>query len=38
MEAEARHWMSLGCVVLAVGSDVGLLARGSEDLAAKFRK
>jgi 4-hydroxy-2-oxoheptanedioate aldolase len=37
-EADARHWLSLGCVVLAVGSDVGILARGSEELAAKFRK
>lgn len=38
IEADARHWLSLGCVVLAVGSDVGLLARHSEELAAKFRK
>lgn len=37
-EADARHWLSLGCVVLGVGSDVGLLARSSEALAAKFRK
>jgi len=37
LEAEARHWLSLGCTVLAVGSDVGLLARQSEQLAAKFR-
>jgi 4-hydroxy-2-oxoheptanedioate aldolase len=37
IEAEARHWLSLGCVVLAVGSDVGLLARQSEELAAKFK-
>lgn len=37
-ETDARHWLSLGCVVLAVGSDVGILARGSEELAAKFRK
>jgi 4-hydroxy-2-oxoheptanedioate aldolase len=38
IEAEARHWLSLGCNVLAVGSDVGLLARHSEELASKFRK
>src|SRR5436190_12026640 len=38
LEADARHWQSLGCVVLAVGSDSGLLARHSEELAAKFRK
>jgi 4-hydroxy-2-oxoheptanedioate aldolase len=37
-EADARHWLSVGCVVLAVGSDVGLLARQSEELAAKFKK
>ena len=36
-EAEARHWLAAGCVVLAVGSDVGLLARSSEALAAKFK-
>src|SRR5437762_10622326 len=33
IEADARHWLSEGCVVLAVGSDVGLLARQSEELA-----
>ena len=38
VETDARHWQSLGCVVLGVGSDVGVLARGSEALAAKFRK
>jgi 4-hydroxy-2-oxoheptanedioate aldolase len=38
VEADARHWLSSGCVVLAVGSDVGLLARQSEELAAKFKK
>jgi 4-hydroxy-2-oxoheptanedioate aldolase len=38
IESDARHWLSLGCVVLAVGSDSGLLARHSEELAAKFRK
>jgi 4-hydroxy-2-oxoheptanedioate aldolase len=38
IEADARHWLSLGCVFLAVGSDVGLLARQSEELAAKFNK
>jgi 4-hydroxy-2-oxoheptanedioate aldolase len=38
IEADARHWLSLGCVVLAVGSDVGILARQSEELAAKFKK
>ena len=38
IEADARHWLSLGCVVLAVGSDIGLLATKSEELAAKFKK
>jgi len=37
IESDARHWLSQGCVVLAVGSDVGLLARHSEELAAKFK-
>jgi len=37
LEADARHWLSEGCTVVAVGSDVGLLARSSEALAAKFR-
>src|SRR5436190_11494827 len=37
IEAEARHWLSLGCVVLGVGSDAGLLARSSEALALKFK-
>src|SRR5580765_3189689 len=38
IEADARHWLSQGCVVLAVGSDVGILARQSEELAARFKK
>jgi 2-keto-3-deoxy-L-rhamnonate aldolase RhmA len=38
IEADARHWLSLGCTVLAVGSDAGLLARSSEALAAKFKQ
>jgi 4-hydroxy-2-oxoheptanedioate aldolase len=37
IEADARHWLSLGCVVLGVGGDVGLLARSSEALAAKYK-
>lgn len=37
IEADARRWLSQGCVVLAVGSDAGLLARHSEELAAKFK-
>jgi 4-hydroxy-2-oxoheptanedioate aldolase len=38
IEADARHWLALGCVVLAVGSDVGLLARHSDELAARYKK
>lgn len=37
VEAEARHWLAKGAVVMAVGSDLGLLARQSEDLARKFK-
>ena len=37
VEADARHWLAQGCTIVAVGSDLNLLARGSEELAAKFR-
>ena len=37
VEADARHWMDLGCLFAAVGSDVGILARQSEALAAKYK-
>lgn len=36
-EADARHWLERGATFVAVGSDIGLLARGSEALAAKFK-
>jgi len=36
-ETTARRWLSLGALFVAVGSDVGLLARGADALAAKFR-
>ena len=36
-EALARHYIALGCTFTAVGSDVGILARGAENLAAKFK-
>jgi 4-hydroxy-2-oxoheptanedioate aldolase len=36
-EADARHWLASGCLLVAVGSDVGILARQSEALAAKFK-
>ena len=38
LEADARHWLAQGCTVVAVGSDLGLLTRPGEELAAKFRK
>jgi len=37
LEADARHWLDQGFTIVAVGSDLGLLARGSEALAAKFK-
>jgi len=37
-EADAKHWIECGALFTAVGSDVGILARGAEALAAKFRK
>ncbi len=36
-EADARHWLEVGATFLAVGSDVGILARHSEALAARFK-
>ncbi len=37
VEEDAKHWLKLGFTYVAVGSDVGILARGSEALAAKFK-
>ena len=37
VEADARHWLGCGALFVAVGADVGLLARGAEALAAKFK-
>ena len=37
IEADARHWLALGCLFVAVGSDAGILARQSEALAAKYK-
>ena len=36
-EALARRYMDAGCLFTAVGADLGILARGAEALAAKFR-
>jgi 4-hydroxy-2-oxoheptanedioate aldolase len=38
VEADARHWLAQGCLFVAVGSDLGILAKQSEELAAKFKK
>lgn len=35
-ETLARRYIELGCLFTAVGSDVGILTRGAEALAAKF--
>ena len=37
LEALARRVIEKGCLFTAVGADLGILARGSEQLAAKFR-
>jgi len=37
-EADARHWLECGALFVAVGADVGILARGAESLAAKFKR
>jgi 4-hydroxy-2-oxoheptanedioate aldolase len=36
-EENARRWLKLGATFVAVGSDVGVLARGADALVAKFR-
>jgi len=36
-EQLARRYLDLGCLFTAVGSDVGLLARGTEQIVARFR-
>src|ERR687895_2794599 len=37
-EADARHWLQCGALFVAVGADVGILARGAEALAGKFKR
>ena len=37
VEADAKHWLDVGALFVAVGADVGILARESEKLLAKFR-
>jgi 4-hydroxy-2-oxoheptanedioate aldolase len=36
-EGLARRYIELGCTFTAVGSDLGILARGADQLAARFR-
>lgn len=36
-EAEVRRYIEAGCLFTAVGSDVGVLVRGTEQLLAKYR-
>lgn len=37
-QADAERYLAAGCVFVAVGSDVALLARGASDLAVHFKK
>jgi 4-hydroxy-2-oxoheptanedioate aldolase len=37
VEADARHWLDLGCLFVGVGNDAGILARQTEALAARFK-
>lgn len=37
VEEDARHWLKLGCTFVAVGNELGLVARHSEELAARFK-
>ncbi len=37
-EDDARHWLECGALFVAVGADVGILARGAEVLAQKFKR
>jgi len=37
-EENARRWLQCGATFVAVGADLGILARGAEALAAKFKR
>jgi 4-hydroxy-2-oxoheptanedioate aldolase len=37
IEADAKHWIECGCTVVAVGSDISVLAKQTEALAARFK-
>jgi 4-hydroxy-2-oxoheptanedioate aldolase len=36
-EGDARRWLECGALFVAVGADVGILARGADALAARFK-
>jgi 4-hydroxy-2-oxoheptanedioate aldolase len=38
IEADAKHWLELGCQFVAVGTDAAILARETEKLAARFKE
>jgi 4-hydroxy-2-oxoheptanedioate aldolase len=38
VEEEARRYIEWGYTFVAVGSDLGLVAKGADTLAAKFKK
>lgn len=38
IEEYARRWLELGAVIVAVGADIGILARGSESLLRRYRE
>ena len=37
-EANAKHWLELGCQFVAVGTDAAMLAREADKLAARFKE
>ena len=37
VEADARRWIEAGCLFVAVGADVGILARQADALAQRFK-
>lgn len=37
-ETDAQRYLDMGCVFIGVGSDIGMLARGTDALVKKFKK
>ena len=37
VEEHARRWIGMGASIVALGSDIGILARGAEALLIRFR-